>query len=385
LCFTLIIWNCAGHSKRKSQNNNKQNIQLQAYSHINKNDEFGIQININFPNSLIVFQKIKNEFIAQFQVSVAILDSAQQQVNHYSWENEKTEAYFEDTRSKNKTISAGYFLKTTPGKYSVSILVEDLDSKYRWHKEIPLKEYKSEFISSLLISQNEHENNFIGNIIPDNMDSVIIKVSHRFNEISQNSFINIEVTNDDEIVKIDSIKVKQKKNTFHYAISISEFWLGELIINFNYKKVKGEISLKLPGNHSQYWKDIETTIKIMNYIFTSTENRELKSMSKNEKIIFVKNYWKSIDPTPETEVNEVMNEFFHRVDFSSSHFSEFGSGWQSDRGRVYIIFGTPEHIELTNQNNQGYKYEIWHYPFGKQFIFIDEGIFGNFRLFKEIN
>ena len=385
LCLALIIWNCAGHSKRNINTNNKQKIHLQAFSHINENNDFGIQININFPNSLLVFQKIKNEFIAQFQISVAILDSAKQQVSHYSWEAEKKEAYFEDTRNKKKTISAGYFFKTSSDKYSVSVLIEDLDSKYRWHEEIPLTDYSSEFISSMLISQNKNDNNFIGNIVPDDIDTLVIQISHHFKEIIPNSFINIKVENDDEIVMFDSVIVKQKKNTFNYPILISEFWLGNLNVYFNYEEVEGEINLKLPGNNSQYWKDIETTIKIMKYIFTSSEYRELKSLSKNEKIIFVKKYWKSIDPTPKTETNEVMNEFFQRVEFSSSNFSELGPGWQSDRGRVYIIFGSPEHIELTNQNNQGYKYEIWHYASGKQFIFIDEGMFGNYRLFKEIN
>ena len=123
----------------------------------------------------------------------------------------------------------------------------------------------------------------------------------------------------------------------------------------------------------------------MSYIFTSKEYRQVRELSKKEKIDFVKDYWKKLDPTPETELNEVMDEFFQRIEFSSSNFSELGPGWQSDRGRVYIIFGPPEHIEMTNQNNQGYKYIIWHYPSGKQFIFIDEGMFGNYQLFREIN
>ena len=123
----------------------------------------------------------------------------------------------------------------------------------------------------------------------------------------------------------------------------------------------------------------------MSYIFTSKEYRQVRNLSKKEKVAFVKDYWEKLDPTPETELNEVMDEFFQRIEFSSTNFSELGPGWQSDRGRVYIIFGPPEHIEMTNQNNQGYKYIIWHYPLGKQFIFIDEGMFGNYRLFREIN
>ena len=123
----------------------------------------------------------------------------------------------------------------------------------------------------------------------------------------------------------------------------------------------------------------------MSYILTAKEIRELKDLSKNEKIVFIKNYWKTMDPTPATEKNELMNEFFDRVQYSSNNFAEFGPGWQSDRGRIFILYGPPEHVEISNQNNQGYKYEIWHYPSGKQFIFLDEGMFGNYRLYREVN
>ena len=82
-----------------------------------------------------------------------------------------------------------------------------------------------------------------------------------------------------------------------------------------------------------------------------------------------------MDPTPKTEQNEVMEEFFDRVEYTSSNFPELGPGWQSDRGRVYILYGPPEHVELANQNSQGYKYEIWHYPSGKQFILIINTMF----------
>ena len=123
----------------------------------------------------------------------------------------------------------------------------------------------------------------------------------------------------------------------------------------------------------------------MGYIFTSSEYRKVQKLSKKEKITFVKNYWEELDPTPNTEINEIMNEFFSRIEFTNLNFSELGPGWQSDRGRIYIIFGQPQHIEISNENNQGYKYIIWHYPSGKQFIFIDECLFGNYRLFREIN
>ena len=45
---------------------------------------------------------------------------------------------------------------------------EELDSKYRLHKNIPLKNYKTNFISAILInSKNDKKINFSGNVIPE--------------------------------------------------------------------------------------------------------------------------------------------------------------------------------------------------------------------------
>ena len=145
-CILIIFFGCASNSKRQLNNKNRAQIQFHAYPQLNEMN-YGIQVNLYLPNSIFVFQKIDNQFIANYQLSIAILDSAVQQIGHHSWQENKTVSYFEDTKSIKNAITTGYFFETIPGKYSISILIEDLDSKYRWHKEIQLKEYKSEFIS----------------------------------------------------------------------------------------------------------------------------------------------------------------------------------------------------------------------------------------------
>ena len=76
-----------------------------------------------------------------------------------------------------------------------------------------------------------------------------------------------------------------------------------------------------------------------------------------------------------TKIIEVLEIQSHQSEGMDVKLDESASIIQENQARV----------ELANQNNQGYKYEIWHYPSGKQFIFIDEGMFGNFRLYREIN
>jgi len=386
ILIPLFLLNCAGQKNKKTNEKHRGKIHLNAHSKLNEENQFGIQVNLNLPNSLFVFQKNNDKFEANYQLSIAILDSIKNQIQHHSWQETKSVSFFEETRSEAESISTGHFFNVNSGNYSISILIEDLDSKYRWHKNIPLKNYKTNFISATLINTiNENTNNYAGNVIPEKTDKINLKISYQFEELIQNSYLKLNGENDNDIVFQDSISIKNKINTIFYDINLSEFWLGELKLNLNYGELEENLTLILPGKNSEYWHDINTTIHIMSYILSSSEIRQLRELSKDDKIIFIKNYWKSMDPSPETDKNEVMEEFFSRVDYSLTHFAEFGPGWQSDRGRIYILYGPPEHVELANQNNQGYKYEIWHYPSGKQFIFIDEGMFGNFRLYREIN
>ena len=47
-----------------------------------------------------------------------------------------------------------------------------------------------------------------------------------------------------------------------------------------------------------------------------------------------------MDPTPSTEHNELMEEYYRRVSYSNENFDGWKDGWETDRGMIYILFGT---------------------------------------------
>ena len=88
-----------------------------------------------------------------------------------------------------------------------------------------------------------------------------------------------------------------------------------------------------------------------------------------------------MDPSPGTEENELMDEYYRRVDFSNANFGTMQQGWQSDRGMVYIILGAPNDIERHPFESDGKPYEIWtYYRINRDFIFVDTTGFGDYRL-----
>ena len=96
-------------------------------------------------------------------------------------------------------------------------------------------------------------------------------------------------------------------------------------------------------------------------------------------------FWDKRDPTPGTERNERMEEYYYRVARANRSYDPRGArdGWRSDRGHVLVLFGEPDAIERQPRSADAEPYEIWNYEqIGRRFIFVDQG--GRFKLLEPI-
>lgn len=77
---------------------------------------------------------------------------------------------------------------------------------------------------------------------------------------------------------------------------------------------------------------------------------------------FLYNFWKSRDNIPETSENEFKKEYFKRINYADGHFRAFQKkGWETERGRIYIMYGEPSEIERYPNQVDTKPYEIWTY------------------------
>jgi GWxTD domain-containing protein len=87
-------------------------------------------------------------------------------------------------------------------------------------------------------------------------------------------------------------------------------------------------------------RDLEADI-----VLSETDHDTYRSLSAGEKEHFMDNFWASRDPSPSTATNEVLQLFQRRVAFADDQFSESVRGALSDRGKVFIRFGSPNEIQ----------------------------------------
>lgn len=75
--------------------------------------------------------------------------------------------------------------------------------------------------------------------------------------------------------------------------------------------------------------------------------------------------------------------YLKRIELANEKFGGMRSGWKTDRGRVYLLYGEPDDIERMPSTNVTQAYQIWHYEKiqgGVEFIFADLRGFNRYDL-----
>jgi GWxTD domain-containing protein len=117
------------------------------------------------------------------------------------------------------------------------------------------------------------------------------------------------------------------------------------------------------------------------YIITPGEREAFLELPGAAKPAFIEDFWKRRDPDPRTPENEFRDEYFKRINQADKLFVGEGSpGWQTDRGRVLILYGAPtERSSPTMGSAYGRCQEIWYYG-DFPVLFLDETCTGSYRL-----
>jgi GWxTD domain-containing protein len=132
------------------------------------------------------------------------------------------------------------------------------------------------------------------------------------------------------------------------------------------------------------------------YIITRSEREVfLKLKTDRERDLFIEAFWKHRNPTPGAAENSFKTEHYRRLSYANTYYgrSTPRPGWQTDRGRIYIILGEPRDIERFTGEAEIYNAEIWFYqgltelglPSGFNLMFFQKGGSGEYVLYSPVN
>jgi GWxTD domain-containing protein len=130
---------------------------------------------------------------------------------------------------------------------------------------------------------------------------------------------------------------------------------------------------------------VATAYKQAAYFMTLEQKQVYEQMSSlDAKKRFLAEFWWLQDPTPATPTNEFYLKVQQRIEYANKNYRSFArEGWQTDRGRVYILYGEPSDTDFFPSTESNRPYERWVYndiEGGVEFIFIDRTGFKEYRL-----
>lgn len=126
--------------------------------------------------------------------------------------------------------------------------------------------------------------------------------------------------------------------------------------------------------------NLNVAIDMLRFIVDSKQLKRIRSGSDREKEEKFREFWSQRDPTPDTEYNELMAEYYRRIDDAYERFTTLNqSGFETDRGKIFIKYGPPKNIERRFPSGKP-AVEVWTYSNNQQFVFRATSGFGDFEL-----
>jgi GWxTD domain-containing protein len=356
------------------------------------------------------FLKEQDGFDAKYEVTMALLSSDDSPVTEKNWVEDVKVASFDESVAKGSysLVERSFYLQ--PAKYKLRVRVREAESNKtsEMEKSVQVLDFDKDFsLSDVMIVNKLTEEGGRKSLVPNVSDNV--------GQLPHGFYLFFEAYNRTNIDSIDLLysvldPKKEQVASFSEARRLSRgrtqifFRIDSLNIPIgSYKLVvearaagvqkEGEegrpVLTSVDKPFTLRWSgmplslaDLDLAIDQLRYIAKGNELDSIKSApTLQEKQKRFHDFWKRRDPTPGTDENELMMEYYNRVDYANKHFSHFIDGWKTDMGMVYIILGPPSSVDRHPFEYDTKPYEIWYYyERNRRFVFVDDTGFGDYRL-----
>jgi GWxTD domain-containing protein len=379
-------------------------------------EDVSVYYTFKIPYRLLVFERKEELFEASFRVIVEISDKDDTLVTRDIKDNKISVNRFEATDDFNLFLQDYLSFTLKPDHYIAIAIISDMNST----GELPLMPIelklddneKSLVLHPLVVNSQENvcndERYFklanSGGNVPFSVESYDLVIPVIDTLITE---IDVILENNDDLVfsgKIDESHVesigitKCEDNILLTTVPENKLLRYFIIKNVNEKLNEGNLVLTIKNEEKNIDEEMdlkvvwinkpisllnpEKAIEFISYIESESIVSELLDEDESDYSKVLNNYWKKFDPTPETTFNEIMFEYYSRVDYAIKEYKSIGNnnGAKTDRGMVYIKFGNPDKIERTS-TSLGQVIEVWTYSNSqRKFSFIDKTGTGNFTL-----
>ncbi|MCF7811471.1 GWxTD domain-containing protein [bacterium] len=361
-----------------------------------------LDIVVEVVNDMLMFIREDDEFVASLDLHLSIMHAKENRIINQIKHINRTVSEYKLTNSKRDYTTETFTAELKPGKYTVKIMLEDKESKLRESVEkkiviAPKTTKAGNAISDIILARSNEVDNETGIPFQPTVSGMIpyptspLYCHFDLMQSNLNGDCDIEL----KVVE-KSGKVRYCNNSKITSTKVIEsYYLPVFCENLTFNKYKliiqaviGSDTLQSKASfsinfHGLPWviKDIDQAIQYMRYIAKPEEiTRLANELTSRKEETFLK-FWNDNFPCPEGAINPKMVEYYSRINFANANLSSNREGWETDRGRIIVIYGRPTEIEKRTNENNTVEYEIWYYShLNRQFVFVDDFGFGEYRL-----
>jgi len=365
-----------------------------------------IVFHIGVVNDLLTF--VKNDsgtYKARYEVAVVIYNKKKEPIVEKSVSSRVTAATFAETNLRRNPRRYAIEIELPPDRYRGELQLLDMESDERLVKEL---EFTARDFDRRQVQLSDIM--FIDKI--DTTDAGIKYVpnlTHVFDNVKSAFAAHVDLyppDNGNDIQAQFSILDAKGKQIYNENKTYSQRG-GTIPVTLPFRDhltKPGEYILAVSANtggrpakmqrmFSVIWGSIpiaqdnlEIAIDQLALVAGKNDIEAMRNADEETRKQLFDQFWQQRDPTPLTQKNELKEQFFKRVDFCNRNFTEISSGrsgWQTDRGKIYIVYGPPDQVNHGDADAHMPSTEIWYYNrIGRKYYFTDRAGDGIFRLVK---
>jgi len=382
---------------------NKVKYYQDFLSYKGENNKIRLDVFIQVPYNSVQFVKTGQGFEASYSLTVSVYDETKENLITEKIWNEKIVAISFELTSSPENFNLGHrSFELNPGVYSIKTALYDKDSKNEYSSEnkVTVKELNSlpSISDAMLIAKRtlvEGNSKIIPNVsrnIVTDRDPISL-FYEIYSDTTRSFYVDYEIFDESETTVFKSsslIIVSSGSNQFFKNLDSSKINMGRYVIKLTLRDSLNQVFDTSIKSFISRWfgvpltiTDLDKAVDQLIYIANPEDLNYIKDAdNRTEKAKRFVAFWRKIDPNPADEYNPVFNIYFGRVAYANENFSTYSlEGWRSDRGMVLIILGAPDNINRHPFEYYAKPYEVWqYYNLNRQFIFIDNSGFGDYRL-----
>ncbi len=347
----------------------------------------------------LIFIKSDSSYTAHYQLSINLYADKEMTESRYSrtFDRQIAVSKYSQTLSSRLDDVLKDKMVVKPGKYSLVLRLLDLNTNVTSSKEIDY-DFKDFFHDSISVSDVVLYDRSDTSGVP--VDVVRSNAGNYANfyvtskNVPAKILLHLIAKSTESPASIDTVDVLDQTSTVQqYRLPVNVGNLAEAVYDLRITagENSAETSFRIMRNMSNHViARFDSETGPLAYITTAEEFDILRDASGEQRVKKSKEFWLSRS-RGDTIVAEAMEkEFYRRVEYSDEQLgTALMPGWETDRGRIYILYGKPDRIENHPGNlgvgpaSNSAPYEVWYYNSLKlRFVFVDEFKNGDYRLAK---